>query len=123
MGQNLDQVLPDTYVLTLTDGNGCTSSFSYVVPFISSTGQLSDGQDVVVYPNPFSTTLRIELPSQVGSTPHFMLYDLFGREIYATDLQDFITDIPLAQVPAGVYAWRMYLRGAAVQSGKVVKME
>ena len=78
---------------------------------------------VKVSPNPFSSTLRIELPAQVGSTPHFMLYDLFGREIYATDLQDFITDIPLAQVPAGVYAWRMYLRGVAVQSGKVVKME
>jgi hypothetical protein len=78
---------------------------------------------VKVSPNPFSSTLRIELPAQVGSIPHFVLYDLFGREIYATDLQDFITDIPLAQVPAGVYAWRMYLRGAAVQSGKVVKME
>jgi WD40 repeat protein len=78
---------------------------------------------VKVSPNPFSSTLRIELPAQVGSTPHFVLYDLFGREMYATDLQDFITDIPLAQVPAGVYAWRMYLRGAAVQSGKVVKME
>ena len=40
-------------------------------------------------------------------TPHFGLYDLFGREVYATDLQDFITDIPLARVPAGVYAWRV----------------
>jgi hypothetical protein len=78
---------------------------------------------VKVSPNPFSNTLRIDLPAQVGSTTHFVLYDLFGREVYATDLQDFITDIPLAQVPAGVYAWRMYLRGAAVQSGKVVKME
>jgi hypothetical protein len=77
---------------------------------------------VKVSPNPFSSTLRIDLPAQVGSTPHFVLYDLFGREIYATDLQDFTTDIPLAHAPAGVYAWRMYMRGAAVQSGKVVKM-
>ncbi|MBU6341163.1 MAG: T9SS type A sorting domain-containing protein [Bacteroidetes bacterium] len=123
MGQNLGQVLPGTYILTLTDGNGCTSSFSYVVPFISGTIQTSASLPVQVSPNPFSSTLRINLPAQVGSIPHFVLYDLFGREVYATDLQSFTTDIHLAHAPAGVYTWRMDMRGMAVQSGKVVKME
>lgn len=74
-----------------------------------------------VSPNPFGSVLRIDLPALISEKPHFVLYDLFGREVASAYLHDFQTELPLGRLPAGMYLWRAYLRGTAMQSGKVVR--
>jgi len=75
-----------------------------------------------VSPNPFYADLTVRLPALVGVAPRFVLYDLYGREVWSGYLREFDTTIPLERLPGGMYVWQVYWRGGLVQKGKVVKM-
>ncbi|MBN8679565.1 MAG: PKD domain-containing protein [Chitinophagales bacterium] len=74
-----------------------------------------------VWPNPFSSTLNIQLPALVGVSPEFVLYDLYGRVVKAARLTDFDNQIPAQDLPSGLYVWQLRWNGEVTQTGKVVK--
>ena len=74
-----------------------------------------------VSPNPFGSTLSIQLPALVGTSPEFVLYDLYGRVVKTARLTDFDNQIPASELPAGLYVWQLRWNGEVTQVGKVVK--
>lgn len=74
-----------------------------------------------VWPNPFSSTLSVQLPALVGVSPEFVLYDLYGRVVKTARLTDFDNQIPAQDLPSGLYVWQLRWNGEVTQTGKVVK--
>jgi hypothetical protein len=74
-----------------------------------------------VSPNPFGSTLSIQLPALVGTSPEFVLYDLYGRVVKTARLTDFDNQIPVQDLPSGLYVWQLRWNGEVTQVGKVVK--
>jgi len=69
--QNLTGLAPGTYMVTITDGFGCTLMESVTVPAITAIEQLVTHLTVLnIYPNPFSHSATIEFtlsgPEQVS---------------------------------------------------------
>lgn len=75
----------------------------------------------VVSPNPFGSTLSVQLPALVGFSPEFVLYDLYGRVVKTARLTDFDNQIPAQDLPSGLYVWQLRWNGEVTQVGKVVK--
>ncbi|MBN8679566.1 MAG: T9SS type A sorting domain-containing protein [Chitinophagales bacterium] len=74
-----------------------------------------------VWPNPFSSTLNIQLPALVGVSPEFVVYDLYGRVVKTARLTDFDNQIPAQDLPSGLYVWQLRWNGEVTQTGKLVK--
>lgn len=74
-----------------------------------------------VWPNPFSSTLNIQLPALVSVSPEFVLYDLYGRAVKTARLTDFDNQIPAQDLPSGLFVWQLRWNGEVTQTGKVVK--
>jgi hypothetical protein len=76
---------------------------------------------VKISPNPFNTELTVQLPALVGTSPEFVLYDLYGRVVKTARLTDFDNQIPVQDLPSGLYVWQLRWNGEVTQVGKVVK--
>ncbi|MFN0175821.1 MAG: PKD domain-containing protein [Saprospiraceae bacterium] len=115
--------LPGTYNVCLIVSNAFAADTFCRQVTVGTTGihELPALPHAAVNPNPFSSELRVQLPVLVGVSPHFVLYDLFGREIKSAWLRDFDTYLPLSQLPAGMYVWQLRWNGVVTQSGRVVK--
>ncbi len=115
--------LPGTYNVCLIVSNAYAADTFCRQVVVGTTGihELPVLPHAQVSPNPFSSELRVQLPALVGVSPHFVLYDLFGREVQSARLRDFDTYLPLSQLPAGMYVWQLRWNGVQTQQGKLVK--
>ncbi|MFN0175333.1 MAG: PKD domain-containing protein [Saprospiraceae bacterium] len=115
--------LPGTYNVCLIVSNAFAADTFCRQVTVGTTGihELPALPHAAVMPNPFSSELRVQLPALVGVSPHFVLYDLFGREVKSAWLRDFDTYLSLSQLPAGMYVWQLRWNGVVTQSGRVVK--
>ncbi len=115
--------LPGTYNVCLIVSNAYAADTFCRQVVVGTTGiyELPALPHAQVSPNPFSSEIRVSLPALVGVSPHFVLYDLFGREVQSAWLRDFDTYLSLSQLPAGMYVWQLRWNGVQTQSGRVVK--
>jgi hypothetical protein len=79
--QNPFNLIAGTYTLTVTDGNGCTETFTAEVNFASGIRDLSQGYTVQLSPNPGANLLRIQLPADLKDTWELRCIDTQGRLI------------------------------------------
>jgi hypothetical protein len=76
------------YTVVVTNASGCTAT-SPPFPIISFLGidKLNGVHEVVIYPNPFSTSTTIEVRGAIGNGQiTMMIYDMLGREIKTVSL-------------------------------------
>ncbi|NVK64787.1 MAG: PKD domain-containing protein [Flavobacteriales bacterium] len=59
-----------------------------------------------LYPNPASTVLNVKLDNMPTGT-YASIVDLVGREMIRADLTSEITEIPVSELPSGVYMIRL----------------
>ena len=90
---------------------------------ISSTYTLPALPQAHVYPNPATDELRVRLPALLpGHALRFTLTDALGRTVREVALSDFETEVNMVGLPTGMYFWRLNIKEAVVQTGKLVKM-
>lgn len=76
---------------------------------------------VRVFPNPASDVLNLELNQEaVALETRFSLYNAIGQEIYHTLLQSSIESISLANLPDGLYFYRVSSPSQLIKSGELV---
>ncbi len=63
---------------------------------------IEEDWNVQIFPNPFSQTVQIVLPEEIQEG-NIVVYDIAGREIYQTNIQNSIIDIYSSQWTKGVY--------------------
>lgn len=94
------------YQLVVTDANGCTATYDFMLSDLVSTGEVAEVLYTEVFPNPAyeKAVLSVSFPSP--RTLHLSLMDASGRVLRAwTQRQVMEQNIPLdlRQLPSGTY--------------------
>lgn len=104
-----------TYIVTVTDGAGCTSTrFATVGTGPVGIDNLESLLGVNVYPNPSNTLVAVMVNSIVDGT--LTIYDNLGRRVFSQNQIYPINNIDVQAWPEGVYYVRI-----TVAEGSVVK--
>ncbi len=110
----IDSVGAGTYVVTITDDNGCSITDSVTIDFTSNIYESAGLKAFRVYPNPaqeqFTVLLEMEAPHAVS----LRLYDLHGRQVMSQQYGSATrTEVSLevAELPAGLYLLDVQVAG------------
>lgn len=107
-----------TYTLTGTDLNGCEGNSIVTQSVSSCTGINSQDliSNVLVYPNPFSTSFTIEIEEEL----HITITDIIGKLIYSKQLSHGKYVFPNIEMSSGIYFLRVNNNDSA-QTIKLIK--
>lgn len=90
-------------------------------PSSSVSGVSANNVEVRVYPNPTSNQIHIDFKTEQFSTDlNFILNNAAGQEIKHLSIESNTSNIPLENVPSGVYFYRIQDKQAVIKSGKLV---
>ena len=119
--QNIDQLQAGTYMLTITDANGCTLIQEYEVSEIVSIDQ-NIIEDLRFFPNP--TADQLFLQGSIEEDLELTLLDMYGRPVSQMQLKKGALDhsFDLNSYPAGVYMLQLKTISHQVHSYKIVKL-
>ena len=82
-------------------------------------------REVLVYPNPASNYITIEIPQPLASGGEWSLYNGVGQRVVLQPLARGATrvEVPLSGVPPGLYFWEMRGGEARKGSGKLMVLQ
>ena len=71
---------------------------------------------IKVYPNPVSTTINIDFPSDLGQELKVEFYNVLGKKIFQKDITTLTSEIPISNWNNGVYFMKIYsdLKGESI---------
>jgi hypothetical protein len=82
------------------------------------------GQFVSIYPNPFKTFLQINVnDSPLLQKIEFRMYDLLGVEVMNTTLTKQSNTLKAADLPSGMYFFRIISNNKTIQSGRLISLQ
>ncbi len=99
--EDLSALTAGTYVVVVTDANGCSDSLSVIVGSQVSVGDI-ETIDVSIYPNPSTGNFSIEL-SQLTDDAVLRVLSADGRLVQQQTINNVITDVQLPLVERGTY--------------------
>jgi hypothetical protein len=106
------------WLLKIT-ADGCVDTLCTTTSILQ---HFQEKEAVVVYPNPSSGHLNVEIHDAAIGPLDFVLFDLSGRVVLRspTDSNKFVVDVD--QQPGGIYVWQVMQNGdgLVVASGKIV---
>ena len=91
-----------------------------VVELGSGINNANDKPNVNVYPNPFNSTLNIEF-TEIVNNADLYIFDMLGRQILHTIINDKQTCISTMELNKGVYFVKIQTSDGSVLVRKVVK--
>ncbi|HKR03520.1 MAG TPA: T9SS type A sorting domain-containing protein [Bacteroidia bacterium] len=127
IGTDTTQVTAGTYYLCVTDVNACLACDSTIVTEPNGIFELTNsGEHLHVYPNPFTSTARITIPSSVSSgNLKVYFYNLLGEEIKTisfTSKKSATTELIIDRknVPAGLYLFKVNNKEGIIGTGRFI---
>ncbi|WP_299442569.1 chondroitinase-B domain-containing protein [uncultured Aquimarina sp.] len=104
--------------LTITGASGYSGSWSSINEFkiicsggsqsLSNRSQYTEVPKISIYPNPFTTTLTVQLPKSNTEITRVQLIDVFGREVSSMPIMNDSSSISFStNLPRGVYFLRV----------------
>ena len=92
------------------------------LPKTTPTNDLTINQAVKVYPNPFGDFLTIERELLSNAVSTLSIFDVTGRELKTTKLQNTTQQISTVSFAKGLYFYQVInADGQMIANGKVVK--
>lgn len=101
---NINNLASGTYSLTVTDANGCQYTDTDIVSCLSGLNDVKNVQ-WAAYPNPAQNSLYVN--ADLTGTFRLSLYNNIGQMVYTTKTPHTLTEIPVAELPAGTYFLRL----------------
>jgi hypothetical protein len=111
-----------------TTGNMSTSAIFATIPpgciWLSTQSATAAPEPASVYPNPFSTTLTIEVndPALIGNS-QVRIYNALGEEVMIVLVLTQSTVIPTTSLSPGVYFYTLTDNGTTIQSGRLISQK
>lgn len=76
---------------------------------------------MVVYPNPTTSSVSLKIEGLTFSTLEYQLFDLKGRQISNQKISQSETQIPLENLPSATYFLNVSDRNKTIKSFKIIK--
>jgi len=95
-------LLPGTYTVTITDGNGCSLTDSVVVSFPTFIDEEINSSLITIYPNPANSKLFIESENDFKDAV-ITLYNINSQILLQQPLQKKITEFDISGFNGGIY--------------------
>lgn len=78
----------------------------------------------VIFPNPFSTSLTIQLNEESGANQiSFILYNILGEAVMTQSLTPGLTTFDVSDVQTGVYFYTIIVDNQVLQTGKLISKQ
>jgi hypothetical protein len=114
----------------LTAGALTTAAITVTVPtlcFPASIASLKTGNKnnaVTIYPNPFNTSVDVVINNSSELTKcELRMYNILGMEVMNTTVTRQITTLNTANLPSGVYFYKVLGNNKTIQSGKLISQQ
>ncbi|MCX7861449.1 MAG: T9SS type A sorting domain-containing protein [Bacteroidales bacterium] len=102
------------------DANPDLSSFEFNNPIPTSISPIENSHDVVIYPNPVTNQLNIQLNSVENAL--IQIYDITGREIYCQLVNNKTNEVNMENIVNGFYTLKVStLDGNVLAKQKIIK--
>jgi hypothetical protein len=98
-----------TYVVTITDNNGCTATDDIVVESDPCAGIVEHGMSIILYPNPFNENVQIISSESIDAL--LEVYGSDGRIVYTTRMNGQQSTLNLANLARGNYTVKIVHNG------------
>jgi hypothetical protein len=140
-GGNISGALTATLTIHPVTIADTASNYNVVVTGISSQVTTSDNivlsacgitgitavtanQTVTIYPNPFNTATSIVIndASQIDNA-QLSVYSILGAEVINITVTKQVTTIETANLPSGIYFYKITSGGKIIQSGKLISQQ
>ncbi len=108
---------PGTYSVTISDNNGCTVSYSYLIDEIVAATTPVESIEILLYPNPVEEYMYI----QTRQNGVFVLYNTLNNNTLQVYLNSGEISIGTGHLKAGMYLWQ-YLMPDKTITGKLIKL-
>jgi len=81
------------------------------------------GAEIIkVSPNPAYTHIVIDKIGNLDAELEFVLYDISGKELLCTQLNQVTQNVSLAHIAAGTYLYIIYFEQGILQQDKLIKL-
>ncbi|MBS1559798.1 MAG: T9SS type A sorting domain-containing protein [Bacteroidetes bacterium] len=123
----LDAGYPGTCTFTVTASNACGASTKNYFAVVSDCS--GGGEALVVYPNPATSTLTVQLSDSLYSATQstyleqpysLQLFDRFSRKIYSIQSKQRLLLIPVDTLPPDIYYLNVFYNDAVLQKQLVI---
>jgi hypothetical protein len=112
----LNPTVSGSYVVVVTDGNGCSDTSAAYTITVAGIGQASIGGEVNIYPNPATSTLYVGAKGLVDIS----VLSPDGKVVLQ---QKNTTSINIAELPNGLYLIKVYDQSNnLLKTGKISKI-
>jgi hypothetical protein len=99
----LDVTAEDYYIVTVTDGNGCSTTDSVFVPCVAGIGELN-ATPINVFPNPASSKLFIDLKGLPAQTFNAQVFNSTGALVLSQTINGkALVEVDVNTLPNGIY--------------------
>lgn len=112
------------YTVTVTDMLGCKTTSDPETITVhecnTSVPTIFSSDYITIYPNPVSETITVEIEHLTDIRPHwFILYDMLGREVLNTEINQQKSTIQRGSLPAGIFLYKIVNKEGIIRSGKI----
>lgn len=110
--------------LSTTAMNGVATTIPGNCAFVGVESLNAIQDEVSIYPNPFGTTMMIEVhdPAQLNGT-ELRIYNVIGEEVMTTRIMKEFTVVETSRLKTGIYYYKVMSNDQLIQSGKLVSKQ
>jgi len=111
---DLDELISGTYILEVTDANGCIAEESF---FVSSISEFLEAVSVSIFPNPSSGMFNVKCEGLSGGDMVYTVIDTRGRQVmsgvWTGSSSSFNTQLDLSGIENGLYRLNVVANGVS----------
>ena len=108
--QDISDLIPGTYILSVTDLNGCISTNEFIVEDALSLHDLGAlSAELIVYPNPTSANTTVQINGSL--IEKISLVDMFGKTVYEASPEVSKVELQTATFEQGMYFLHVVVEG------------
>ncbi|MBS1557122.1 MAG: T9SS type A sorting domain-containing protein [Bacteroidetes bacterium] len=117
----LDAGYSGTCYFTVTITNNCgTTSQNYIAVVSDCSG--GGGEELLVYPNPASTTMTVSVTDSLSSNKsevlpqsyHLTVFNRFGNSVFSVQSDQCTLQVPVSSLPLGIYCINVFYKDAVL---------